>query len=53
MACHAHLSVVTELPVYCAHPHSPWERGTDENTVSMEVAREGADPEGWVSAAKR
>jgi hypothetical protein len=34
MARHAHLSLATTLPVYFAHPRSPWERGTNENTTS-------------------
>ena len=32
MARHALLSVATDLPVYFAHPHSPWERPSNENT---------------------
>lgn len=32
MAQHQRLSLATELDVYFAHPHSPWERGTNENT---------------------
>jgi IS30 family transposase len=35
MTCRARLSGVTELPVYCAHPHSPWEGGTDEDTNGL------------------
>lgn len=32
MAEHARLTVVTDVPVYFAHPHTPWERPTIENT---------------------
>jgi len=32
MARHAHLTKTTKMPVYFAHPHCPWERGTNENT---------------------
>ena len=32
MAQHAALTLDADLPVYFAHAHSPWERGTNENT---------------------
>ncbi len=32
MAEHASVTVAAELPIYFAHPRSPWERPTNENT---------------------
>ncbi len=35
LADHRRFSIATDVAVYFCHPRSPWQRGTNENTVSL------------------
>lgn len=44
-ACHKSIEEILDTEVYFAHPHSPWERGTNENTNGLmrEFLPKGSD----------
>ncbi len=41
LAQHVQLKIDAGIDVYFCDPHSPWQRPSNENTVSMETARPG------------
>jgi IS30 family transposase len=41
MAAHKSFMIATDLQVYFCDPASRWQRGSNENTVSLKVAPEG------------
>jgi transposase, IS30 family len=39
LAAYDHIQLQLGTTLYFCDPHSPWQRGSNENTVSIEVAR--------------
>ena len=59
MVTHKSFTTATDMPVYFCDPHSPWQRGTNENTngllewVAQELNARPRKTLGWDTPAER